>query len=60
MWVELPKPDGTRLFLNLDLTFVFDEQPDKSVLAYSINGTPAPTGCTMEEIQSNIMAAEES
>ncbi len=50
MWVEMKKPDGTRLLLNLDLTFCFDEQPDGTAQAVSINGVGAPTGATMDAV----------
>lgn len=58
MWVEMLKPDGKRLFLNLELTFCFDEGENGEVRAVSINGVAAPVGATMETIMSEIAASE--
>jgi hypothetical protein len=54
MWVEMLKPDGKRLFLNLELTFCFDEGEDGAVRAVSINGVGAPVGADMDTIQKEI------
>lgn len=49
-WVLLKKPDGKRLLQNLALTFAFDEQPDGTASAISINGAGVPTGSSMDSI----------
>lgn len=60
MWVEMLKPSGKRLFLNLDLTFCFDEDDETgAVRAVSINGTAAPVGADMETIMREISEAGE-
>lgn len=58
MWVEMLKPNGKRLFLNLELTFCFDEGEAGEVSAVSINGVAAPVGATMETIMQEISASE--
>lgn len=55
MWVEMKKPDGKRLLLNLDLTFCFDEQPDGTAQAVSINGVGAPVGVMMDAVIAEMM-----
>jgi hypothetical protein len=57
-WLEMLKPDGKRLLLNLDQVFCFDEQQDGKVLAVSITGTGAPTGATIEETMEGIKLSE--
>jgi len=58
MWVELEKPDGKRLLLNLDLTFCFDELPDGTAQAVSIQGIGAPCGVTYAVVRADIMAEQ--
>ena len=58
MWVEMQKPNGKKLLLNLDLTFCFDEQSDGSAQAISINGIGAPTGVTYSQVVQDIMQVE--
>jgi hypothetical protein len=58
MWVELKKPDGTRLLLNLDLTFCFNELAGGMAEAVSINGIGAPTGVSFDAVVADIMEAE--
>lgn len=56
MWVEMQKPNGKKLLLNLDLTFCFDEGDDSQATAISLNGVGAPTGVSYEQVKSDIMA----
>lgn len=58
MWVEMKKPNGKRLFLNLDLTFCFDEGDDGQASAVSINGAGVPVGASMDVIMEEISAGE--
>jgi hypothetical protein len=57
-WVEMQKPDGKRLLLNLDLTFCFDEQPNGMAQAISINGVGAPTGTSYDTVKADLMQEE--
>ena len=56
MWVQMLKPNGKRLLLNMDQIFCFDEQDDGNAAAVSITGVAAPSGMTMDDCIEQIMA----
>lgn len=63
MYVEISTPAGTRILVNLDATFCFEELLDKgrsTVNAVSITGIGVPiSGMTYDEVTEQVKAALE-
>jgi hypothetical protein len=54
MWVEVIKPDKTRMLINLETTFCFNEQPGGGVDAVSITGVGVAIGGTYEQVTAEV------
>lgn len=60
MWFELTTPAKTRILVNLDATFCFEEQADKSVNAVSITGIGVPiAGMSYDAVTAQVIEALE-
>lgn len=58
MWVEMTTPNKTRMLINLDATFCFEEQADGSVNAVSIVGIGVPVaGMSYDAVAAEIQEA---
>ena len=55
MWVELVMQDKTRLLVNLDTTFCFQENADGTTTAVSVTGAGVPVALPYETIKTDIL-----
>lgn len=57
MWVELVMADKSRLFVNLDTTFAFQENPNGTTNAVSITGVAVPVPLPYDVVKADIQEA---
>lgn len=55
MWVELTTEENTRLLVNLDTTFCFQENPAGTTSAVSITGIAVPVAMPYEKVRTDIL-----
>lgn len=54
MWVELVMDDKSRLLVNLDTTFAFQENADGTTNAVSITGVAVPVPLSYDTVKADI------
>jgi len=54
MFVLMPAPNGSRLLLNLELTFAFSEDAAGLALAISVGGAQLPLGVKFNTIAEDL------
>ena len=55
MWVELVMQDRSRLFVNLDTTFAFQENANGTTNAVSVTGVAVPVPIPYDQVKADII-----